>query len=92
MNQQILIEIIVPTLLFYYFETIILHEDNPNYFHIPIISDILIFIYNKMSNLIYDKFHSKKLIHSIIYMFILISINAVIKNIYIKKKNKYNKN
>ena len=67
--------LIIPIIFFYIFDTIIIHENRGLLeSKIPILHDILDFIYNFLTDIIYNDMHSKILSHTILFgFFILLS-------------------
>ena len=83
--------ILIPSLVFLLIDTIIIHKRVGLLdLHIPIISNILNLIYDLLSKLIYNKFHSQTLAHTIIFSILLYIIFWITGNFNINILNKYN--
>ena len=61
--------IIIPMILFYIIDIAVIHDNNLNIFkvNIPILKEIFEFVYNITSKIIFDKYHSQPLAHTIIF-------------------------
>ena len=60
--------LVVPMVLFYIIDIVVIHENKGLLqSSIPILHDILNLIYNIVSNIIYDEYHSKAIAHTLIF-------------------------
>ena len=83
--------ILIPVLVFLLIDTIIIHERvGILKLHIPILSKVLNFIYNLLSKLIYNKYHSQTFAHTIIFSIITYFLYFLVDNYNINLLNKYN--
>jgi hypothetical protein len=84
--------IIVPAILFYIIDLIVIHENRGLLLSsIPLLSNILNFIYNLMNQIIFEDLHSQVMSHTLVFIILLIvTYNLVEKYnfLYLKNKNK----
>ena len=66
--------LVIPMVIFYILDLVIIHDNTIGIFKvdIPILKEFFDIIYNITSSIIYDKFHSQPLAHTIIFGILLI--------------------
>ena len=82
--------LVVPMILFYIIDIVVIHENKGLLqSSIPILHNILNFIYNIVSNIIYDDYHSKAIAHTLIFgSLVIIGYSLVEKYNFFNLKDK----
>ena len=84
------INILVPVIFFYLIDLVVIHENKGLLqINIPILHTILNEIYNFVSYIIYEKFHSKTIAHTLIFAVAITLTHSLIEKYnFFNLKNK----
>lgn len=83
--------VIIPAIIFYIMDLVVIHEQNNIPSGIPFITDLLQFIYRYFGNFIFNNLHSQVMSHTLVFIILLIFCYNLVENfnfLYLKNKSK----